>query len=200
MNFEELWGKSTPNSWARVPRGPMAAAVGTFLFGSTGFMATTTIAGVSLATMTGFLITTAITTWALSAQAPKPGSQGSTRGLLGNSREAAGSFDIVYGEVRKGGVITFMESSDRIGYKVFKNDYLHSVIVLAGHEVEEIGDIYLNDEIVTLDSNGFVTGSRWKSLVRIKKHLGSPTQVADPDLVAETSVTSAFRGRGIAYL
>lgn len=199
MLFNELWGKSTPNSWARVPRGPFAAAVGTFLFGSTGIMATTTIAGVSLATMTGFLITTAITTWAMAALTPKP-DMGSSRGLLSNGREAAGAFDIVYGEVRKGGVITFMESTDRIGYKVFKNDYLHSVIVLAGHEVEEIGDIYLNDEKVTLDSNGFVTGNRWKELIRIKKHLGSPTQVADPDLVAETSVTSSFRGRGIAYL
>ena len=30
MTFDELWGRSTPNSWARVPRGPVAAAVGAF--------------------------------------------------------------------------------------------------------------------------------------------------------------------------
>lgn len=200
MLFDELWGKSTPNSWARVPRGPFSTAIGAFLFGSTGYMATMGFAGVSLATMTGFLITTAITTWALTALAPKPNMGSASRGLLANNREAAGPFDIVYGQVRKGGVITFMEATDRIGYKVFKNDYLHTVIVLAGHEVEEIGDIYLNDEKVTLDSNGFVTGDRWKSLIRIKKHLGGPNQVVDPDLLAETSVTSDFRGRGIAYL
>lgn len=198
MNFDELWGRSTPNSWARVPRGPFAAAVGTFLFGSTGIMAAPIIGGISAATMVGFLITTAITSWALSALAPRP--EGGSRSLLANVKEAAGPFDIVYGEVRKGGVVTFLETTDRIGYKVFKNDYLHQVIVLAGHEVEEIGDIYLNDEVVTLDANGFVTGDRWKSLIRIKKHLGAPNQVADPDLVAETSVTSDFRGRGIAYL
>ena len=93
MLFDELWGKSTPNSWARVPRGTFSAAIGAFLFGSTGIMATAGFAGVSLATMTGFLITTAITTWALTALAPKP-NMGSSRGLLANNREAAGPFDI----------------------------------------------------------------------------------------------------------
>ena len=198
MTFDELWGRSTPNSWARVPRGPVAAAVGAFLFGSTGVLATTAIAGVSLATMGGFLITTAVTSWALAALTPKP--PGTSSQTLGNVKEAVGDFDIVYGEIRKGGTVTFMETSDRHGYKVFKDDYLHMIIVLAGHEVEEIGDVYFNDEKVTLDSEGFTVGDRWKSRARVKKHLGSPNQLADPDLVAETSMDSNFRGRGIAYL
>ena len=198
MTFDELWGRSTPNSWARVPRGPVAAAVGAFLFGSTGILATTTIAGVSLATIGGFLVTTAVTSWALSALTPKP--PGTSSRTLGNVKEAVGDFDIIYGEIRKGGTVTFMETSDRHGYKVFKDDYLHMVIVLAGHEVAEIGDVYFNDEKVTLDAEGFTTGERWKSRARIKKHLGGPNQLADPDLVAETSVDSNFRGRGIAYL
>lgn len=186
------------NQWARVPRGPVAAAVGAFLFGSSGVLAATTIAGVSLATIGGFLVTTAITSWALSALAPKP--PGTSSQTLGNVKEAVGDFDIVYGEVRKGGTITFMETSDRYGWKTFKDDFLHIIIVLAGHEVAEIGDIYFNDEKVTIDADGFVTGDRWKSYARVKKHLGSPNQLADPDLVAETSVDSNFRGRGIAYL
>ena len=186
------------NQWSRVPRGPAAVAVGAFLFGSSGVLAATTIAGVSLATIGGFLVTTAITSWALSALAPKP--PGTSSQTLGNVKEAVGDFDIVYGEVRKGGTITFMETSDRYGWKTFKDDYLHIIIVLAGHEVAEIGDIYFNDEKVTIDADGFVTGERWKSYARVKKHLGSPNQLADPDLVAETSVDSNFRGRGIAYL
>ena len=197
MTFDELWGRSTPNSWARVPRGPVAAAVGAWLFSGT-VLTSITVAGVSLATIGGFLITTAVASWALSALAPKP--PGTTAQTLGNVREAVGDFDIVYGEVRKGGTITFMETSDRYGWKTFKDDYLHMIIVLAGHEVEEIGDVYFNDEVVTLDSGGFTTGERWKSRARVKKHLGSPNQLADPDLVAETSVDSNFRGRGIAYL
>lgn len=199
--FNELWGQCTPNSWARVPRGPVAVAVGTFLFGTTATAFTVGAAAVTWGTIGGFLITTAVTTWALSALAPRP--EVPVRNSLGNIKEATGPFDIVYGEVRKGGVITFLETTDRIGYKVFKDDYLHMVIVLAGHEVEEIGDIYLNDEKVTLNSSGFVTSGRWAEIsqvVRIKKHLGSPNQLADPDLVAETSADENFRGRGIAYL
>ena len=198
MTFDELWGRSTPNSWARVPRGPVAAAVGTWLFGATSVAFTVGATAVTWGTIGGFLITTAVTSWALSALTPKP--PGTTEQTLGNVREAVGDFDIVYGEVRKGGTITFMETSDRIGYKRFKDDYLHFIIVLAGHEVEEIGDIYFDDEKVTLDSEGFAIGDRWKSRARVKKHLGSPNQLADPDLVAETSVDSSFRGRGIAYL
>ena len=148
--------------------------------------------------MGGFLITTAVTSWALAALTPKP--PGTSSQTLGNVKEAVGDFDIVYGEIRKGGTVTFMETSDRHGYKVFKDDYLHMIIVLAGHEVSEIGDVYFNDEKVTLDSEGFTVGDRWKSRARVKKHLGSPNQLADPDLVAETSMDSNFRGRGIAYL
>lgn len=202
MTFDELWGRSTPNSWARVPRGPAAVAVGAFLFGTTGVLATTTIAGVSLATIGGFLVTTAITTWALSALAPKP--EQPVRNSLGNIKEATGPFDIVYGEVRKGGVITFMETSDRISNgNRYENDYLHMVIVLAGHEVEEIGDIFLNDERVTLNADGYVTSGRWAEIsqvIRVKKMLGTPNQLAQPNLLAETSITSDFRGRGIAYI
>jgi hypothetical protein len=114
-------------------------------------------------------------------------------GLLINSREATGIQDFVYGEIRKGGVITFFESTGT------ENTYLHQVIVLAGHEVDSIGDIYLNDDIVTLDANGFVTSNNYNSKVRIKKHDGSQTS-ADADLVSETSASSSFVGYGIAYL
>jgi hypothetical protein len=72
---------------------------------------------------------------------------------------------------------------------------------LAGHELEEIGDIYLNDEVVTLDGSGFVTTAPYNSKIRIKKHLGSDSQTTDADLLAESNqITSAFRGQGIAYL
>lgn len=114
-------------------------------------------------------------------------------GLLINSREATGVQDFVYGEIRKGGVTTFFESTGT------ENTYLHQIIVLAGHEVDSIGDIYLNDDIVTLDANGFVTSNNYNSKVRIKKHDGSQTS-ADADLVSETSATSSFVGYGIAYL
>ena len=155
--------------------------------------------GTVAAHIIGYGAYTAATFLALRALAPDTtGSSGSTRGLQTNLREAAAPHEYVYGQVRKGGTITFMEATN-------STQYLHMVIALAGHEVEEIGDIYINDEVVTLDGSGFVTDSTWldedsNKMIRIKKHTGSTTQTADSDLVAETSVTNDFRGRGIAYI
>ena len=73
------------------------------------------------------------------------------------------------------------------------------VIALAGHEVNAIGDIYINDEVVSWNaSTGLVSGD-WDNKIRIRKHLGDQT-TADAELVSETSATSSFVGNGIAYL
>src|SRR6185369_10950961 len=60
------------------------------------------------------------------------------------------------------------------------------------------------DQIVTLDANGFATSAPYYkdglSYVRIKKHLGLPNQVADPDLMSECAVDSNFRANNVAYI
>jgi hypothetical protein len=97
--------------------------------------------------------------------------------------------------VRKGGTVTYYETTGT------DNKFLHQIIVLAGHEVDAIGDIYINDEVATLDANGFVTSGNWNSKIRIKKHLGAPNQATDADLLSESNqINSNFRGRGIAYI
>ena len=115
------------------------------------------------------------------------------KGTLLNIREAAGAQEYVYGQVRKGGVLTYIDETGT------DNKFLHMIITLAGHEVEEIGDIYINDEVVTLDGSGFVTGTRWKSKVRIIKRDGSQT-TASATMVADAGVPSTFIGKGIAHL
>jgi len=79
------------------------------------------------------------------------------------------------------------------------------IIALAGHEVNSIGDIYINDEVVTLDGDGFVTDARWlddddNKMIKVIKKTGADNQTAIADLVTDTSVTSDFKGQGIAYL
>ena len=176
------------NSWDRVTRDP--TYIGFKILGSFGIMASSTVAFA-----VGYIATTLVTSWALRALAPKPSFGGAgSRGLLFNAREATAPQQIVYGEIRKGGTVTFIESTGDT------NKYLHQIIVLAGHEVNSIGDIYINDEVVTLDGSGFVTDAKWDSKIRIKKHTGADNQTADSDLVTETSVTSDFKGQGIAYL
>jgi hypothetical protein len=140
-----------------------------------------------------YIAVTAATSIVLSALAPKP-DLSSMEGMQANQRSNVASREYVYGQVRKGGTITYMESTG------VKNKYLHMVLVLAGHELSEIGDIYINDEVVTLDADGFATGDTWKSKVRIKKHLGDQT-TADAALLEESEqIDSAFVGNGCAYL
>jgi hypothetical protein len=167
---------------------PVAGIVGGLSFlGFTGFAAVGSYIGVSL-----------VTSWALSALAPKPSLgafSASSRGLLVNQKDGIAPHDFVYGEVRKGGTVTYYETTGS------NNKFLHQIIVLAGHEVDAIGDIYLNDEVVTLDGNGFVTSAPWNSKIRINKHLGTAGQTVDADLLAESQqITSDFRGRGLAYI
>ena len=186
------------NDWDRVARDPVS--IGAFILGGAG---SSVIAfGITSQFIVGYLVTTAITSWAMAALAPKPDfSSFGSSGTLVNSRDAAAPAQFVYGEVRKGGVVTFYESTGD------KNKFLHQVIVIAGHEVEAIDDIYINDQIADWnESTGLVstagTGddqTDWSGKIRIRKHLGDQT-TADSDLVSETSVDANFVGSEIAYL
>ena len=113
------------NDWDRVPRDP--TMIGFKILGSFGIMASSTVAFA-----VGYIATTLVTSWALRALAPKPDFGAGSRGLLVNSREATAPHQIVYGEVRKGGTVTFIESTGTT------NQYLHQIIVLAGHEVNAL--------------------------------------------------------------
>ena len=145
-------------------------------------------------TVLGYVAYTLVTVALLRALAPKA-DMSQMRGLMANTRGATDPQQLVYGTVRKGGTITYLEATGDT------NEYLHMILVLAGHEVNAIGDIYINDEVATLDGSGFVTSQNWNSKIRIKKHLGTSTQTADADLLAESAqIDSNFRGRGIAYL
>lgn len=173
-----------------------AAGIGTGVAIGAGTTASMLLAGgsaITYAQIAGYAIYTAATVGALRALDDQiAAATAANKGRIINAREPAAPQEYVYGQVRKGGVITFMESTG------VDNKYMHVVLVLAGHECEEIGDIYINDQVVTLDGSGFV-GGRWNSKIRIKKHDGSQT-TADADLVAETSATSTFVGNEIAYL
>lgn len=185
----------------RAPRDPVT--IGTMILGASATAATTvTIAGAAFALgayVVGYIAVTAITSVVLKALSPKQSSAGqynsaSSAGLLANVMDAVAPHEYVYGKVRKGGIRTYIESTGS------SNKYLHMIITVAGHEIASFDDIYINDEIVTLDGNGIVTTPKWNNKIRIKKHLGDQT-TADPDLLAESNqITAAFVGNGIAYL
>ena len=182
------------NSWDRVPRDPIT--IGNAILATLG--ASTTSLFVIYAV--GVVAITAVTSWAISALMPRPDfSSFGSQGTLVNARDATAPVDFVYGQVRKGGTVSYYESTGD------ENTFLHQIIVLAGHEVEEIGSIYINDETVTIDSNGFVTDTAWDSKIRIQKFDGSQTSapadlLSESELTGSNALTSNFIGNGIAYL
>lgn len=151
----------------------------------------------SVGSILAYAAVSMVTSWALQALAPTPPTGG--QGLTQNGLGASQPHEYVYGRVRKGGTITYMESTGD------KNKFLHMILCLAGHEIDAVEAIYIDDEVVTLDASNFVTTSKWTRdgtpKIRILSQLGSDTQTVNTTLLAESNqITSNFRGQGIAYL
>lgn len=70
---------------------------------------------------------------------------------LANVSSAVAPRDLVLGRVRKAGAIFYKGSTGR------DQQDMYLAIALAGHEIDAIEAIYLNDELVTLDGSGNVT-------------------------------------------
>jgi len=196
------------NSWERIPRDPF------ILFGG-NILASATATQIFITKAINYLAIAAISSWAIKALMPKPdfGAFGTSSGLLANTRTATAPQEIVYGTIRKGGVVTYIESTGDT------NKFLHQIIVLAGHEVNDIGNVYINDTTVTIGADYFVSDARWKddssnAKIYIRKFTGADNQnvysqlngIDDPpewkiDGVAPSSSEDTnFKGEGIACL
>lgn len=105
----------------------------------------------------------------------------------------------IYGEVPTAGPILFMHTTGA------KNEKLHIVEGIAGHEVAQLGAIYFEGpdglEEVTLDGAGNATG-KYAGFFYCAKYLGTTQQNADPTLMAAAPAywTANHRLRGHAYL
>ena len=126
-------------------------------------------------------------------------------GITVTSKAPTAPYRIIYGESRVGGTIVYAETTSAT------NEFLHMVIVFAGHEVDEIKTIFLGDDIVSLettsnDSNGIPiftpTGSdQYNGKLLVKKHLGNPDQLADANLVSDVGQwTTAHKIQGKTYI
>ncbi len=108
-------------------------------------------------------------------------------------RAATEPLRVIYGRTKVAGVLVFAESSGS------KNEYMHLVLALAGHEVAEIGEVYFNHH-KAMGATGALD-SKWAKWALVKKRLGTASQAAVPELVnASSNWTSAHRGRGVAHL
>ena len=97
---------------------------------------------------------------------------------------------IVYGETIAGGVVWYMNTSGE------NNEYLWHGIMIAGHEGEDITDVW------DVNSGDFRGHSDQDPCCNFKKFLGTVDQTAPADLVSTffTEITSAHQGQYIAWL
>lgn len=120
-------------------------------------------------------------------------------------RQPVAAHRVIYGRTRVGGTIVFLSTTNN-------NSFLHMVVAIAGHEIDAVEKIFLDDSELTLDGNGFglsIELNAWlpngaplfsPPLARVKYNLGSDDQAAFTDLIleAEGKWTGAHRLRGIA--
>ncbi|MDO7736038.1 MAG: phage tail protein, partial [Planktomarina temperata] len=109
-------------------------------------------------------------------------------------REPVMPREMVYGRVRKGGVIVFLHATGQ------QDKDLHLVVVLAAHQVKSIGAIYFEGE-EAISAAGVAQG-RWASKVAVEKRLGADDQTAFAGLVAAAPEhwTQAHRLAGCAAI
>ncbi len=135
------------------------------------------------------------------------------------TRSSVESHKLVYGMLRVAGPLVYVNTTNAQVYianvkkKMTKrSNVLHMVIPLACHEIEDIVSITIDEKVVALDADGFVTTAPYVTTypraggithhILVKKHLGNVDQPADPDLMAAFPGvwTEKHQLRGIAYI
>lgn len=132
----------------------------------------------------------------LLAETPKDFDLGQQlRGQLISTRQPAGDSFVVYGETRVGGTIVHIETTGT------KNETLYQAIVMAGHEIQSVEKIYVNDEEFTLSPSGNIFTITYKGSTTVLNFdylLGTETQ--NPmELFSGTGGVN-FRFKGLATL
>ena len=119
------------------------------------------------------------------------------------SKSTVEPMKIIYGQALVSGPLVYL------GVSGPKNQDLHHVVALAGHEVEAITDIWLDDEVITNPSGGVTSGTFGPvsvvgvnvTQVGVYKYLGTANQAADQILVSRfADYGTNNRGQGIAYI
>ncbi|WP_170334972.1 phage head spike fiber domain-containing protein [Ruegeria arenilitoris] len=130
---------------------------------------------------------------------PKP--ENPVRGRQVTSRQPVAPREIVYGQSRKGGTVVFMHTTPGHWHKAPPNAVLEMIIVLAGHQVRKIGNIYFDGELVIPEGQDRAIG-RFNERAYCIRRLGTPGQTAIPDLLAKLKGwwTDLHRFTGCAYI
>ena len=163
------------------------------------------MAAVGQAIATEFVAATFIKTFAVNfvlgtlaqSLSKSPSPVNTSFGTAVSQRSSVAPHSVIYGRTRVGGTIAYMESTN-------DNQYLHVVVVLAGHEIDAVEKVYFDENEVSYDGNGDATSSPYSGKARIKIKLGTDDQTAFSDLVSESdsnwTENHRLRGRACVYI
>ncbi|CAB4169902.1 Tip attachment protein J [uncultured Caudovirales phage] len=139
---------------------------------------------------------------ALTPKMPK----GDGRSLEASFADSVAGQRIIFGTQRVGGchMIPLITTGS-------KGRNAHMVIVMAGHEVSSIGNVYFDDTVISsanitavtgTANDGLVTGGKFANVAWVRRYTGTSTQTVDYILnIADTSAfSSSFRLRGWTYV
>jgi hypothetical protein len=103
---------------------------------------------------------------------------------------------VVYGKTKVGGIFADMWVSDPT------NQLLCGALIIAGHEITGIDELWLGDENTILDANGYITGGKYAGNGTFLQFFGTDDQTACQMLIDNSNGrwTSNHRLRGLAYL
>jgi hypothetical protein len=113
------------------------------------------------------------------------------RGQLITSRAPAADARVVYGETRLGGNIVMVETTGS------KNETMFQAMTIAGHEIQSIETVYVNDEALTLNLVGNAYTTTYKgnaTALSFNWLLGTDTQSPMPFFTGTTAATYPFKG------
>jgi hypothetical protein len=166
-------------------------------FEAIAFAAAEVLGGITVGEIAAAVVGTAISVGVSKLTAAKPDAASSSfdsqaRGALLNVASNVAPLDLVYGFRRVGGARVFAHTTGDW------NQYLHLVLALGEGEVEDIGEIYLD--------NVPISDARWTKpegpYVYARRMRGADDQPALDDIVLNVGGmwTSAHRGVGVAYV
>lgn len=184
---------------------PWVAAFGAWIASAVGYGAVTVGMAYAIGTVALVAIGGALTI-GMRAMTPKPGMADQLRGQQITSRSPDAARQIIYGQTKAGGVIIYPSTTDSTD-NAAPNDTLHLIIAVAGHEVQSIEEIWMDDQAQTITRSGQdfeVTGGELAGAITGRFLLGTTAAQPLPALTAvlpsEWTVDHKLQGIAGAYV
>jgi hypothetical protein len=152
-----------------MPVAVAAAVVGSLVANTVGMGIVGAIVGAMAAVATSYV---------LGSMLAKPAKRLEAEARTISSRSPDAERQIIYGEARVGGTVTYIEATEGAGN-------LHQVFTFCGHEISAYRDFFFNEYVVPFSlTTGLPTSGGYSSNAYIEVKLGAAGEVAFPTLVA----------------